>query len=985
MKNEMNTLSPLSKSIALALGATVISPVMAQDSDSGEDAGMMEEVIITGVRRSLINSVAVKRDSDGVVDAISSEDIGKFPDTNLAEAMSRITGVSIDRNSPGGAAGEGQRVTVRGIGPDFNLVLLNGRQMPGATLEDTGASNSRAFDFSNIASEAVSAVEVYKTSMANLPTGGIGATINIRTARPLDIGERSMSFGAKAVTDSSAESSKWTPEVSGIYSDVFADGKFGITVSAIYQKRDFGYNQARIEQYRFCKGDDAGCWGAVPQPGAPGSENIVNRPGPDDLYGIPQNLRYSLNEVERERLNGQLVLQWRPIETVTATLDYTYSELEIQTRRSETSSWFNFGASGSEFTDGPIATPVTYTEFKEDFAWDRVYDQAKYGQKTKNNSIGFNLEWLATDNLAFTLDYHDSTAKIGSASPYGTNALLSGVAFHRGTSTVDLSQDFPVLTVDLPGGVMDPSTVLTGGYSFRDSYMKSEVEQLDLSGVFDFGEAMSLDFGVTMTEVNNRTAFGKNENPAWGGVGSPDDYPDDLFQIRDISSAFDAIPGHANPNLTNEMFIWDFDRMVPIASAARDEYLGKPDAFTDDRRVKEKSKSAYLQYLWNFDIGSMNSNLRAGIRYEKTDVTSSALVPIATAINWVSSNEYTIVESDPGFTELDGKYNYWLPNLDFNIEVAENVILRASYSKTLGRPQWNEIQGGQTLRDVRINGGTGTQGNPGLLPLESNNYDLSFEWYYSEGSYVSVGYFRKDVSNYIGTTTVQGTPFDLPHPSQGAWFDEANAATGGQDDPVLIRQYILETYGDSQYVEVTGVDSVGNLTGNIFGQPGDDIAVFDIGVPSNQRDAEIDGWEFAVQHLFGQSGFGVIANYTKVDSDIPFDNKSLDSQFGVIGLSDSANLVAFYDKNGWIARLAYNWRDEFLSSASWETTNPLYTEKYAQLDAIVSYTFQNGITLFAEGFNLTDEYVRVRTRASEQTAFVTQTGPRYGLGVRWTY
>jgi TonB-dependent receptor len=108
---------------------------------------MMEEVMVTGTRRSLIDSAAIKRDSDGVVDALTAEDIGKFPDTNLAEAMSRITGVSIDRGAPGGAQGEGQRITVRGIGPDYNLVLLNGRQMPASSILDTGASVYRAYDF----------------------------------------------------------------------------------------------------------------------------------------------------------------------------------------------------------------------------------------------------------------------------------------------------------------------------------------------------------------------------------------------------------------------------------------------------------------------------------------------------------------------------------------------------------------------------------------------------------------------------------------------------------------------------------------------------------------------------------------------------------------------------------------------------------------------------------------------------------------------
>jgi TonB-dependent receptor len=979
-------MNPLSSSIALALGAIGITPVVAQTNDA-EEAGMMEEVMVTGIRRSLLDSAAIKRDSDGVVDAISAEDIGKFPDTNLAEALSRVTGVSIDRNSPGGPAGEGQRITVRGIGPDYNLVLLNGRQMPATTVQDTAPSNSRAFDFSNLASEAVSGVDVYKTSMSNIPTGGIGATVNIRTARPLDIGERNLSLGAKAVTDTSAQSSSWTPEVSGIYSDVFADGKFGITLTGIYQEREFGYNQASTSNgWRFTPGDCTTCWGQIPQPGDPGSENIVNRPGPDDLYGVPQNLRYSLNDVQRERTNGQLVLQWRPVENLTATLDYTYSELEIQTQRSETSTWFNFGPSESAWTDGPVAAPITYKEFYDGYPSDIIADGAKFGVNTELDSIGLNVEWDVRDGLGFALDMHSSTSESGRASPYGTNAVLSGVGFQRGTTGVDFSQDFPVVSIEVPNGQLDPSVMLTGGASFRNSYMKAEVEQLDLSGYFDLNDTMSLDFGVTATEVNNRSAYANVQYDNWGGIGSADQYPDDIWHVRDIRSAFDNIPGSGNPDLFNQMFVWDFDQMIPIAEAARGQSLRASDVFDTDRRTKEETTSAYLQYHWNFDIGSMNSNFRAGVRYEDTDVTSSALVPIATSVRWVGTNEYSVQFGAPDFTTLDGSYDYWLPNFDFNIEVAEDMIVRASYSKTIGRPGWGDIQGGQTLAGlIRIDGGTGQQGDPGLKPLESQNYDFSFEWYYGEGSYFSVGYFLKDVKNYVGVSTIEDTPFSLPHPAQGAWYGEANAATGGDDDLVAIRQYIFETYGDSPYVQIDGVDASGNFTGYIEGQPGDAITVFDITVPSNQQDAEIDGWEIALQHIFGESGFGVIANYTMVDSDLSYNNASLNDQFAIEGLSDSYNLVAFYDKNGWIARLAYNWRDEFLSTRNFEGPNPLYVDEYAQLDALVSYTFNNGVTLFAEGFNLTDEYLRVHGRADLMTNFVTQTGPRYGLGVRWVY
>jgi TonB-dependent receptor len=255
-----------------------------------------------------------------------------------------------------------------------------------------------------------------------------------------------------------------------------------------------------------------------------------------------------------------------------------------------------------------------------------------------------------------------------------------------------------------------------------------------------------------------------------------------------------------------------------------------------------------------------------------------------------------------------------------------------------------------------------------------------WEWYYGQGSYVSAGYFNKKVKNYVAVSTVEGTPFDIPHPGNGLWYDECNAATGNANDQIDIRQCIFDTYGDSEFVDVAAQ--------TIQGVPGQDpAALFLIATPANQQDAKIDGFEFAFQHLFGDSGFGVTANYTIVDADIEYDNASLNDQFAILGLSDTANLVAFYDKNGWIARLAWNWRDEFLSGTADGNgiANPVYTDSYSQLDAIVSYTFENRITLFAEGFNLTDEYSRSFSRREEQVEFITQQGPRYGIGIRWTY
>ena len=205
MPAEIFKKSPLAAAITVALAGGSAYGEEGQAAP-GTGATTIEEIVVVGIRQSLKRSMDLKRNRDGVVDAITAEDIGDFPDSNLAESLQRITGVSIDRER-----GEGARVTVRGFGPDFNLVLLNGRQMP------TTSGLGRSFDFGDLASEGISAVEVYKSGQADVPTGGIGSTINIRTTRPLDAPGMSFTAAVSGLNDHSTEQGDdFTPEVSAL-------------------------------------------------------------------------------------------------------------------------------------------------------------------------------------------------------------------------------------------------------------------------------------------------------------------------------------------------------------------------------------------------------------------------------------------------------------------------------------------------------------------------------------------------------------------------------------------------------------------------------------------------------------------------------------------------------------------------------------------------------------------------------------------------
>jgi TonB-dependent receptor len=954
-----------------------------------KDETTSDEIVITGIRASLRESMDIKRNAYGVVDAISAEDIGKFPDTNLAESLQRITGVSIQRDN-----GEGSFVTVRGFGPEFNLVTLNGRQMPTSSLGDGGSPPStRSFDFANLASEGIAAVEVYKTGRASVASGGIGSTINIRTPRPLDRPGMRGSVAVKAVWDSSSEGDVTpTPEISGIFSDTFADGRVGILVTGVYQKRKAAVNQANVGWRDGYLGSENN-WGSLAQPGDPRFDNIINRPGPTDVYEVPQNASYDLNEIDRKRLNGQLVLQFRPTDTLTGTLDYTYSRNTVEVRNSNVGIWFNHGDTSSEWTDGPVAGPVFYTE-RFGPGKDLSYSGSLTANRSENKSLGGNISWNAFDALTLSLDAHHSTAVSKPTNDFGTSISVGNAVFGVGDQTINFDEDLPVISYNMLPGInaLDRSLITPTGNAFRNAYFKDRINQGQLIGRYDFDTSFldSVDFGVSYIDNKIRSAFGFIQNDTWGGAGPASDIPDDIFQIASLPDRFDGVSGSNDPNMIQSFYTFDFERMVDLieglygtcsnpltGSAIAGTCLAQ---FTVDRRTTEKTWAPYLQLNNAFDLFSNPAHIVAGLRYEKTKVTSSALVPVPSGTRWVADNEFSVIYSgDSDFTTFKGDYNHWLPSIDFDVQPIADVKLRASYSHTITRADYASLQGGRTIDSLfRVGGGTGSQGNPGLLPYKSKNIDFSAEWYYGRESYASVGYFHKNVSNFISTTQIGTDAFDLRTPVGGPRYTAALAALGPNAGATAIRQYIAANYPDTVEIQSNGQIFVLAL-------PEDPLVNFQITTPFNSdQKAKLYGWEFAVQHSFWNTGIGAILNYTIVKGDAKYDNTQPWSvpQFALTGLSDSANAVLFYDKNGLQARVAYNWRDEYLAGTG---PNPFYIEAYGQVDASASWEFKPGMEVFGEVINLTGEGRRGHRRSDRNVTFASPGFARYAAGLRFTF
>ena len=981
-----------------APGPSEITPQTApQSNDDTTDTG--GDIIVTGIRASLREAVDIKRDGQGVVDAISAEDIGKFPDTNLAESLQRITGVSIDRSN-----GEGSTVTVRGFGPEYNLVTLNGRQMPTSTLGDgASAPASRSFDFANLASEGIAAVEVYKTGRAAVPSGGIGSTINIRTPRPLDKPGLRGSLAARGVLDTSRnEGNPITPEVSGIVSSTFGDDRFGILLSGTYQRRKASVNSASVGFRDGFLGSENN-WGTLPQNGTPGSERITNRPGPNDVYEVPQSAAYDLLDIDRERINGQLVLQAKPTDTLTATLDYTYSTNKVEVRDSSVGIWFNFGNTSSEWTAGPNAGPVFYSE-TFDPGKDLSYSQALTANRSTNKSLGGNLTWDAPGGVTVSLDAHHSTAVSKPTNDYGTSTSIGSAIFGVRSQRIDFTNDLPITTYQMYPGIdpLNAALITPTGNAFRNAYFRDEINQVQLKGHYDHdgGFLDSIDAGFSYVDNQVRSAYGFIQNETWGGVDPRGQsfgaaaVPDDFFKQVTLPDKFKGFDG--SEGLPPAIYTFNFEQMAELLRS-RYNICSAPQTgtvqsgtclanFTTDRRIREKTISPFVQFNTKFDLFGRSAHLIGGVRYDQTNVDSSALVPTPTGTRWTGANEFALTFGDAAFTRFKGNYQNWLPAVDFDVEPLQGVKLRASYSHTITRADYGSLQGGLELAaNPRIGGGTGSLGNPNLVPFKSKNIDFSAEWYFDRESYISVGYFNKDVKNFIGTTQVNQSAFNLRNPGSGPRYRAAVAALG-TSDAVRVRDYILRNYpASSQVTGNTEAGGVTYLTGNIFGLPEDDLFNFQIAQPFNSdQTANINGWEFAVQHRLWNTGFGVQLNYTIVNGDAKYDNALNPNigQFALAGLSDSANAVGYYDKNGIQARVAYNWRGEFYSGGAFD---PTYVEDYGQVDASASWEFMRGLTVFGEGINILGANRRGHRRSDNFVTFAQPGYARYMAGLRVSF
>ncbi|GAB5381834.1 MAG: hypothetical protein Alis3KO_23320 [Aliiglaciecola sp.] len=888
-----------------------------------EETSQIETILVRGIRGSMNRVMDIKQDASGVSDAIQSEEMGKFPDLNLAESLQRITGVSIDRSE-----GEGQFVTVRGLGPQFNTVLSNGRRL--AT-----DNQGREFSFDTIASELVTAVTVDKTFSAAQPSGGIGSVINIQTARPLSSRGFKMAGSLKAMYDTISENT--TPQGTVFVSH--SNDKLGWLVSLSHQKRKARIHEAQTD-------------GWLLNTDVPDSQLTTES---ENIF-VPRNYDQRVRFDERTRSGGTLVLQYRASPNLDISFDYLQSDFDVKTDSTSMGHWFTSSNLENVLTD----ENGTVIDFEQNVGHATDFHARTFDRPSSVKAMGLNSQWQLSHSLNVELDLSSSEATTEDTQGAGNALSLIGY-LNRSQFSISQGETLPridgfqtadptiVDALGNPSGVsnyLDPingkaHVMLRRGWNIRDKF-----DQFKMDFSWDGGHEnlSSVQFGLLYSEQSKRNERWDNEANAvhctfCGYFPSPD-IPDIFQTVFDAGEDFlSGISGseHIPKQWLRHNGEALFSFLEATSGISFDAVL-RNNSFS----IEESVSAAYAQAQYNQEWSIVTMQTTFGIRYEKTDIDVSGLEADLLALTILDQTELGQVTSQSRAIAQSANYDNWLPSLSFKFDLPQNWVGRVGISQSLTRPTMTQMSPSLVLNTTRQGGDLrASAGNPQLKPFESTNIDLALEWYYQPSSYLSASYFRKKVSNFIVSNVSKTTINDVTDPSTGS-------DPGAVDDE-------------------------------------DSLAEFDLTTPINGQTAIVRGYEFAIQHNF-DSGLGIVANMTLVDSNAQLDPNDLSQKFALTGLSDSQNLIIYYENGPAQLRFAWNHRDGFLQSlVQIQGPEPTYVRSYNQLDMSASYALNDNISVFVEGVNLTEENVIKHGRYQNQLLLAQQPGARYTFGVRGSF
>lgn len=929
-----------------------------------EDAAL-EEVVVTGIRASLEAAVDAKRNDGRIVDSVVAEDIGKLPDNNVAEALQRVTGVSINRDF-----GVGSEVSIRGL--PQNRVEINGRSSVG--------DGRSGVSFDDFPASFLQAVEVVKSPTPEMIEGALGGTISLKTARPLDLKERVIAVSLDAEYADKADN--WAPIFSGSFGNNwdFGDaGSFGVMASVAYQDRWLRQDTASASLFPSDK------WSA----GVIGLEDTPAQNTPSGLYIVPDEHKFEPFTEQRERTAFNVSMQWAPAsEQGSFYIDLNsterdggqeaYSILSVigaPTATENTTEDAN-GQLNNYVLAGSLPIPKTWSQFR----FTESFSNAIGGEWNFTDSLKVSGEYAVAESDTMTLASEMNLRAVDpvaeAANPADANQWYTDV-------TIINSQDqMPTVDYLADGAYTDASHLAFREYRHRElpvqnkeSAMRLDVEYSEPFGLEWFS---ALKTGVRFTDreyekgesqIQIKDIYKKltrDGNPDIIWLNDLDNVKtfdfDDAFEhagvqgVNDLTSftVYDAA-ALRNPGQTYEMVQNLLAGTNLALTGTLRENLDNGELKGSYSLIEEDTSAFYVQGNFDFD----HARIIVGGRYVKSEITSTAY------------NQ----EGDALVTD-GNTYSDFLPSLNVTVDLTEDTLLRFGGAKVMSRPNFGELSPTFVFNSDKV---TATRGNPQLDPYRATQFDMAVEHYFGTGNMVSATVFYKDVASFLSETIYCAYDADAVATQNTTIFDNICL----RDDATSDKQQLV--FADSQAVFDAALAQGRNgvrTTTNTNGESG-----------------YVRGYELGYQQAFDflpgiWSGLGVNANYTYADSEQPGGTPLEDIS------ENTYNTQVYWEYEDFAVRLAYTYRDKFLDGivhkrvervgaqvlpSATRSTDPTlgndYRDGLSQLDLSASWDVTDSITLVANVSNLTGEPT-VNQAVTGTTFQLQESDRRFSFGVR---
>jgi TonB-dependent receptor len=926
----------IAHAIALILAGAAMQAVAQEAPAPVAEAATeeLEEIVVTGFRASLEQSLDVKRSSATAVDSILAEDIADFPDLNLAESLQRIPGVSIARD-----AGEGRQITVRGLGPQFTRVRINGMEAlstAGGTDAAGGTNRSRSFDFNVFASELFNELTVRKTAAAEIEEGSLGATVDLRASRPFNY--NGLTFVTSLQGGYNDLSEEFDPRAAVLLSNTFADGRFGALMSVAYTQRTL--NDDGSSTVRWQKGGGTNSFTTL----APGYKG----PTLAELNAAfrPRIPRYDMYENEQDRLGVTGSLQWAPTDATAINFDALYSKLD--------------GTRTEMFLQAPVFSAAGPANIGNVDVREAEIRTGRQGQTAIVYGLFDDVDVrseqrfddLSTEFTQFTLDgSHDFgnglsvTALVGTAesehdNPRQTTLLFD--AFDIDGYVYDFRKDdrLPLISYGALD-VTNPAAWKLTQIRLRPQTADNSYDTIEGAFAYEFNPALTLKGGIQYKQYEFETTEQRRSNgttanqeaiiPASAGAVPLADYGK-VVKLSGLGAPSGTTLRWLVPNVRqagNLLNLYD-QSVFP---------MGIETALGNNQQVSEDDTGAFLQLDFNVDLAGLPVRGNFGARYVQTDLTATG---------------YTFSGGLPVRITAEHDYDKLLPSVNVVMDFADDFLVRMSYAEVMTRPALGSLAPSTTI-SVSGNNRTVTTGNTFLDPYEADAYDLSFEWYFAEESLLSLAFFYKDIGTFISTSRdtrpFANNPYGLP--------------------------------------EELAIQACGTVPGCSI------LADWQFSVPSNTPGGDLKGFEGSYQQPFSfldgfWGNFGLILNYTYVDSEVDYLNVdgSVAIRTDLTGLSQNAyNATLYYEDDRFSSRISGAYRDEYLTTVPGRNSSDVEgTAATFNLDFSATWNYSDNLQFTFEALNLTDEFQDqwVDSRL-DLLSFYHHTGTQYYLGLRYKY